>query len=282
VIHGGSVGQGKRFGLLAATAAATALIPSSAFGANSVSQTGSPDVVKKGNDVTYTVTVTNTGSSVEDETNVALLTLKAGGERPADNPYKSVVPSQGSCQIASSGSSFGDYHSASCPLGSLAPGASAQITAISTVNEGADHDATLVGCFGSGFSCGPVFGSPNSAIARTLVDAPPVIEGSKKIKVKGLPAGCADRDFKLTATAKGAKKVTGAYSGPRTEEGGPALDEDFEQRSLKTGKGAKLSATIPAGRLSAGYYEIKLAAKYENGPKQKTTIFMQRCGLAPV
>ena len=51
--------------------------------------------------------------------------------------------------------------------------------------------------------------SNNAAFGRVTVSTPPLITGSKKIKLKGLPSGCATGDFTLRAVAEvaGVKKM---------------------------------------------------------------------------
>jgi uncharacterized protein DUF11 len=264
-------GQGAMFlGALTAALTVVALVAAPAFGANSISQTGSPGVVKKGSDATYMVTVTNGGSSQEENTLVQMGSGEPGSSTPTSNIYKSVQPTQGSCEVPYP-------YLANCELGTLAPGQTVQITAVSTIYEPADHRAALVPCFVAYICGGPAPG--DLVTVRTLVDAPPEIEGSKKIKLKRLPSACAERDFKFTATAKGAKKIVAKWTGPHDADGGQDPD-DPKQGGKFAAKGRKLKATFPAGKVEPGFYEIKLAAKYEGKPKQKTRVFLQRCGDA--
>ena len=225
-----------------------------------VSLDGPGGPIPKGQTAEYTAVVTNVGDGAafpEDE--VGLYSYRVGGERPVANPFVSATVSTGApCRIERFPSSFGDYHSAVCSVGGLAPGDSIQIVARAEVNESMDMTA-------------------GTDKVTTLVDAPPVVTGSEKIKVAGLPDSCAHSSFTLKAKAKGAKKVAASLVGPLNSEGKPPAGEVAKNRRLGAAKGAKLKAEVDAGTLDPAFYEIKLAAKYYGKPKQTASVLFQRC-----
>jgi hypothetical protein len=223
---------------------------------------GPPGPIPKGETATYRAMVTNVGTGAADaEATVGIYTYRVNGERPVQNPFRSVVQTgPGECRVELFPSSFGDYHSAVCPVAGLAPGASTEITAIAEVNESMDVHADWT-----------------QQVVTTLVDAPPQVSGSSKIKLTGLPQACAAGDFTLKAKAKGAKKMTAALVGPLNQFGKPEAGDFSKSRKLETAKGAKLKAPIDASGLQPAFWEIKLAAKYDGKPKQKTSVLFQSC-----
>jgi hypothetical protein len=226
-----------------------------------VSLSGPAGPIPKGQTADYTAVVTNVGDgAASPEETIGLYSYRAGGERPVQNPFRSVAQtSGGGCSIARTPSSFGDYHSATCSVGGLGPGQSTTIVATIEINESMD------------------LSSIGNDVVTTLVDAPPEVSGSKQVKVGGLPRGCAASDFKLSARAKGAKKVTAALHGPLTVEGKPENSGEGFAKKLATANGPKLTARVGAGDLPPAYYGIKLAAKYEDRPKQKASVLFQAC-----
>jgi hypothetical protein len=225
-----------------------------------VSLDGPAGPIPKGQTAEYTAIVTNVGDGPafpEDE--VGLYSYRVGGERPVANPFVSATVSTGApCRIERFPSSFGDYHSAVCSVDGLAPGESAQIVARAEVNESMDVTA-------------------GADKVTTLVDAPPVVTGSAKIKLGGLPDSCARSSFTLKAKAKGAKKVVATLVGPLNAEGKPPAGEVAKNRKLSTAKGSKLKADVDAANLDLAFYEIKVAAKYDGKPKQTASVLFQRC-----
>src|SRR4051794_35228662 len=99
-----------------------------------ITQTASAAKVKPGGIVTFDVTVTNNGTAANDQVDLNFLGLSGHGKAAA-NPYTASSTSQGSC-IDDSSESFGMvYHSITCNLGALAPGASAQVQVSAQVNQ---------------------------------------------------------------------------------------------------------------------------------------------------
>ncbi len=225
-----------------------------------VSLDGPPGPIPKGQTADYTAVVTNVGDGPafpEDE--VGLYSYRVSGERPVDNPFVAATVSTGApCRIERFPTRFGDYHSAVCSVGGLAAGESARIDARVQVNESMDMTA-------------------GADKVTTLVDAPPEVSGSKKIKLRGLPDSCARSSFTLKAKAKRAKKVVATLVGPLNVDGKPLAGEFAKHRRLGTAKGAKLKAEVDVDKLDLAYYEIKLAAKYDGKPKQKASVLFQRC-----
>lgn len=177
------------------------------------------------------------------------------------NPYLAFAPTD-SCARDRWDTKFGTYYFLNCNL-PLAPNESVQVYSTVQINESMDHNAFVDGA--------------GSAVVTTLVDAPPVKSGSKKIKVKGLPDGCASSDFSLKAKARGAKKIVATLRGPLNADGKPEDGGFSDSRKLETAKGAKLKAPVDVGKLESAYYEIKLAAKYDGKPKQKASVLFQSC-----
>jgi hypothetical protein len=245
---------------LCAAAPASAGLGEEGFPDLAVSLDGPPGPIPKGQTAEYTAIVTNAGDGPafpEDE--IGLYSYRVNGDRPVDNPFVSATVSTGApCRIERFPSSFGDYHSAVCPVGGLGPGQTVQIVASAEVNESMDMTA-------------------GADRVTTLVDAPPVVTGSTKIKLAGLPDSCAASSFTLKAKAKGAKKVVAAIVGPLNAEGKPPAGEFAKNRKLGAAKGAKLKTEVDVADLDVAFYEIKLAAKYDGKPKQTASVLFQRC-----
>jgi hypothetical protein len=236
------------------------------FAETNVSVTGPAGPISKGEVATYTAVATNQGDGPEAEDALLYLnSYRVDGDRPVPNPFQSVESARGGCAIRRTSSSFGDYHSATCSIANLAPGESLQVTARIEINESMD-------LYGSSDTL-----SSNTPDVTTFVDAPPEVSGSKKIKLRGLPPSCASKDFTLKASAKRAKKITAALIGPLNAEGKPPAGESSKSKNLVSANGAKLNAPVDVGKLGPAYYEIKLAAKYEDRPKQNASVLFQRC-----
>jgi hypothetical protein len=240
--------------------------PSGASAALTFTNVPSATEVRSGETVQFTMTVHNTGPGAE-QVDVGTIELRAGGEKAVNNPVESVSSAHGQCSIDPV-DSYG-YRGVTCRL-TVPAGQSAQIIEVVRVNESMDNFAGVLDSFGAI--------SPPADTARVWAIYPPRISGSNKIKIKGLPGGCVDNDFKLTVSSKGAKKITAALAGPYDEWHGRLYGSGF---SMKIGaeKGKKMKLEVPLERERAGFYDLKLAAKFENKPKQKTEVSIQRCGI---
>jgi hypothetical protein len=239
----------------------------------SVEQTVSTHQVAPGGTVKITATVKNVGSEAAPEVGVELNSLAAHGAG-ADNPYQSVTVSQGTCTIES-GQAYGyTYHFTPCKLGELAPGASVRIEATVQINQTAVHSVVLLGRGGEGLATDDNFQN-NQVSDRITVSSPPVVTGSKKIKISGLPKGCASGDFTLTASssAKGVKKMrVSLFLGFNDEgEGG-----EFQ----KTAKGHRIAAKVPVSRITfelGKVYTLKIKAKRGSAGALVSTVSFQIC-----
>jgi hypothetical protein len=222
-----------------------------------LSQRDSADPVQPGALVTYTVSVRNVGSDpTPPHFTVELAAFGIDSNKAVNNPYRSARSTKGTCEItntdAADPGSYG-YKWVDCTIGVLAPGATATITAVVEMNESMDHDVGVL----EGAEYTPL---PRE---RTTVSTPATVRGSTKIKLKGLPQGCATGDFTLKAKAKpnDVKKMVAALEG----------------KKLEVVKDDKLKATVPATELEYGFHDLKLSAKRESGAKLKTAVTFQRC-----
>lgn len=238
-----------------------------------IAQTPSAHVVAPGGTVKISATVKNLGSAADPEVDAELDSLAAHGAG-ADNPYQSFTVSQGQCTIET-GQAYGyTYHFLVCKLGELAPGASAQIEATVQINQTAVHSAVLLGGGGEGLLTDDNF-TNNTAADRITANAPPVVTGSKKIKLKGLPKGCASEDFTLVASssAKGVKKMRVSLFLGFNDEG---VGGEFE----KTVHGHRIVAKVPVSRIDfqlGKTYELKIKAKRGSAGALKKTVSFEVC-----
>lgn len=230
-----------------------------------ITQTPSAHVVAPGGTVKISATVKNVGTVADPEVDAELDSLAAHGAG-ANNPYQSFTVSQGNCTIES-GQAFGyTYHFLVCKLGELAPGASAQIEAMVQINQTAVHSAVLLGGGGVGVLTDDNFEN-NIASDRITINAPPVVTGSKQIKLKGLPKGCVSEDFTLTASskAKGVKKMRISL-----------FDAGFE----KTARGHRITAKVPVSKIEfqlGKTYELKIKAKRGSAGALLKTVSFEIC-----
>src|SRR5215208_3692656 len=224
------------------------------------SRTASPKPVAKGELVTITVNVSNPGPGAvsSDQAQVEIFPLKGSTERAANNPYDSVTASQGACTITPTGA----YQVADCALGEMPAGASAQIIAVLRVNESMNHVA-----------------APKSATWSELsvaASTPPVVAGSAKLKLAGLPGGCVPGDFTLTVTApaRRAKQVRATLFLGYDDTG----DGITWQRSAK---GRRLKITVPASQIleprTGKAYKLTLQATRRGAPALKRTVTFELC-----
>jgi hypothetical protein len=241
-----------------------------------ISSKPSARIVKAGERVSFDVTVANRGPEASEGVFVNLFSLRGRGQG-ANNPYASVVPSQGVCK-ETSGEAFGYYYySWVCELGPIAAGASAGIAAVVTVNESMNHlSALLPNAYEGGYSDRD--NSNNEAVDRITASTPPVITGSKKIKLRGLPEGCAPGDFILRASTRvrGIKKMSASMDLGFDQEG----SGQFWQKVVR---GHRMVAKVPASRLSDELmtsYKLHVKAKKGGGRKLEAVVVLQRCGPA--
>jgi hypothetical protein len=181
----------------------------------------------------------------------------------------SVSTTQGTCPDRSEG----DYHSLVCSLGPLASGASATIVAVVEVNESMNHFSALLPTpFEGGYQ--DADNSDNESEGRVTASVPPTIAGSKKIKLSGLPAGCAPGNFTLraVANAKGVKKMRASLFYVDASGDG--------QTWQKVSAGNHLTAKVPAARLPAtlgAFYTLKVKAKRGGKAPLTATVTLQPC-----
>lgn len=237
----------------------------------SIRQTESATVVNKGGLVNFTVDVANVGT-VNDEGVFAELGSLAAFGRGADTPFQSFSTSQGICADRSAAAFGTVYHFIVCELGPLAPGASAHITATAKVNQTAVFSSHLLpNAFEGGFVDSNE--SNNHDGARVTASAPPVLTGSPKIKVTGLPKGCASGDFTFTAVAKvsGVKKMKAVLFYWDGEEG---------VTWTRIAKGKRLKAKVPVSRLPNDLgktYKLKIKAKRGGGKRLTKVVEFEVC-----
>jgi hypothetical protein len=237
----------------------------------SISQTQSATVIEKGGLVTFTAEVKNKGTETDEAVFVELSSLGGHG-LGADDPYQSFSTSQGSCSDQSAPAYGTVYHLIVCELGALAPGASARITAVVQANQSAHYFAYLLpNAHEGGYQ--DADNSDNAVFARVTASTPPVVTGSKKIKLTGLPEGCARSDFTLRAVARvnGVKKMKASIFYLVNGDG---------QTWQKATSGDHLTAKVPASRLSNElglYYKLVIKAKQGGGKHLTTTVTFQPC-----
>lgn len=268
------VSRFKAITIVTAIAGALAA-PAAADASNelAISAVPSATVVKAGEPVTFKVTVTNLGTEAYEGVFVSLSSLRGRGQG-ANNPYLSVSPSQGACRDSSGPASGFYYYNFVCELGPLASGASARITAVVTVNESMNHFASLLpNAFEGGFQDDD--NSNNEAVDRISASSPPVLTGSKKLKLTGLPVGCASKDFTLRATTnvKGVKKMAAVMFLGFSPEG-------EGQEWQKVTRGNHLVAKVPVSRLVpelGADYKLKVKAKRGGAKPLKVTVTFQLC-----
>jgi hypothetical protein len=236
-----------------------------------ISQTQSATVIDKGGLVTFNAEVKNKGTVDAENVYVELSSLGGHG-LGADDPYQSFSTSQGTCTDKSSAAYGTVYHFIVCELGPLAVGASAKITAVVQANQSAHYFAYLLPTpYEGGYQDGD--NSDNAVATRVTVSTPPVLTGSKKIKISGLPKGCASADFTLRAKAKisGVKKMKASLFYFVNGDG-----VTFQ----KAASGDHLTAKVPVSKLSNElglFYKLVIKAKQGGGRHLTTTVTFQPC-----
>lgn len=245
----------------------------------SIEQSASSTVVKKGGTATITVTVKNDGSeAVPPGIGVEMLGL-GGGDVITENPSVSASPSQGSCGQADSSDSV-EF----CPIGELAAGASMHITVVVRMEETMNHDVGFVPEDGNGQPSNGEYADSDYrndvAFLKISASAPPVLTGSSKIGLPGLPEGCVSGNFPLhvVVAAAGVKKIAAS------------LFLGFDQNGAgqewhRTSHGSnQLRATVPVSQMEeyrhpflATFYKLKIKARLEGGTRLKRTVEFQLC-----
>jgi uncharacterized repeat protein (TIGR01451 family) len=152
-----------------------------------ISKSASPDSVKPGDTLTYTITVTNQGSVVAEKVIVV------------DNLPSSVTFV--SCSASGNGLCLGSGNNRRVTFGALPAGASAIITLVTTVNDSVTNNTVIINT--ATVSAANADSNPiNNAVtaATTVAGAPPVIECPGNI-IRSLAAGqcSAVIDFPLPA-----------------------------------------------------------------------------------
>jgi Domain of unknown function DUF11 len=229
-----------------------------------LSLAASATLVEPGESVTFTVAVANQGAEATDNITISTLGLRGFGQG-SDTPLQSFSASQGSCKD-NSGPAYGYYYyGVLCETGPIAPGASARITFVVKVNESMNQLATLLS------------GARERQIGtKVSANTPPIVTGSKKVKLTGLPSGCSKGDFtiRVTTKAKGVKKMSALL------ELGTYSDEGELQVWQKVVRGNTLVAKVPASQLpdTLGVsYELRVKAKRGAAGPLKKTVTFQPC-----
>ena len=119
---------------------------------------------------------------------------------------------------------------------------------------------------------------PNdSSFMRVAASAPPVVTGSKKIKLPGLPGGCISGDFplKVIPAARGVKKISASLFLGFGPEGGGGEWQNI-------GHGPRMETTVPASRVEPGpildaVHKLKIKVRLKGGIRLKRTVEFQLC-----
>lgn len=272
-----------RYAVLASLLVATVWLGAGAASAQasrdlSVEQSASSTLVKKGDTVTIDLTVKNDGTeAVPPGIGVEMIGL-GGGDVITENPYVSVSPSQGSCTQVH-GSSSVEF----CSIGELAAGATMHITAVVRMEETMNHDVGFIPEDGSGQPGNGEYADSNphndGQFLKISASSPPVLTGSSKIHLPGLPEGCFSGDFQLhvVVAAPAVKKVAASLFLGFDQEG-------VGQEWQKTAHGSQLRATVPISQMleyrhpyAATVYKLKIKARVHGGSRLKRTVEFQLC-----
>jgi Domain of unknown function DUF11 len=247
-------------------------LPAAAHAAGDVAigQRPSSDVIKPGGTVTIDITVTGLGSVQSSGGDVFVSMLSTSGHGlPADNPYQSIKSSQGACKDTSEPE---EAHSALCSLGAVPPGVSVHIVAEITVRQSMNHLAYVRA---EGYRTYFDENARNNESAVTVyADKPPIVSGSKKLVLKGLPNGCFSKNFKLliVARARNIKKVI-FFALPIDEFGN---GNGFRRAA----KSSRLRVTVPVSKFVPDLgvqYDFKVKARPRGRPPLKATVSFERC-----
>ena len=222
----------QRLGVIVGIAAVvSAVLASTAAASVTVTASASADVVNRGATVADTFTVANSTPGCtefcEGVYSLDMLLVRTKSDAAVDNPFLSVTTTFGTCRIDPV-DSYG-YHYAVCDFGPLsAMPATIQVVASIQANESFDNFAGL--------------GLDGQSIEETVnpitrVIYPPDVSGSGKLRLKGLPPGCASEDLKLKARAKGdIGRFTATLAGPRDEWGARYADSFGKTIARATGQ----------------------------------------------
>ena len=249
--------------LLAAVWLGAGAATAEASGDLAIKQSASSTKVEKGDKVTITVTVKNDSSEVVPAgTGVEMAGLGAG-EKVSKNPYLSVSPSQGSCTRVNGSKSI-EF----CPVGELAPGAKMHITAVVRMEETMTHNV--------GFAFVGENGQPSTTtyhdsvfnndigILKIAATTRPILTGSPKIHLPGLPTSCVKGNLKLQAVV----------AAPKVQEVAASL-EGWRQASQGSNQ---LRATVPVPRNHhPSPYKLKIKARLQGGTQLERVVEFQPC-----
>jgi hypothetical protein len=123
-----------------------------------------------------------------------------------------------------------------------------RLAATVKVNESMNHFAALLpDAYSGGFNDGHNLN--NEAVDRISASTPPTLSGSRKIKLRGIPTGCATGDFTLRASTKvrGVKKWPPSVVGLRRRRRRAGMEEGREGEAAGC-EGAGLSPGPGTGR----------------------------------
>jgi hypothetical protein len=241
-----------------------------------VTQSASATVVPKGQTVTITATVKNLGNEANQIEPKLQLYGVAGPNSGAANPYQSFSAPPGGCWDESGG----HHLTLTCQLGSIPGGASVQVSEVVTVNETMRQSAVLglgpEGGLERFVERGEANTSNNGDEIKISASTPPVITGSPKIRISGLPTGCVRSDFplKVTVAAAAVKKVVvSVYLG--FEEHGYGIWR-------RVGRGPRLRVIVPASRITQPpklqtAHFLKIKARLKDGTRLERTVEFELC-----
>jgi len=238
----------------------------------SVTQQVSSRLVEPGTPITITITVAATGARPVDDVEVDTISRRPEALDGLNDPHTSVTTTQGACAIVPGFTP--PTNELSCKLGTIQPGTSVTITTSVTMTQAAD----LFVLAGVGVETNDIVN----------VDGPPVITGSRRAKLAGIPKGCVPGDFRLTITAPASPKATSveAYASL------PESPNDSSDLTLwkATARGTRLRTVVPASKIvitqtnSSGdrvkfdqAYQLHVIVHRRHAAALKTTIAFKLC-----
>lgn len=140
---------------------------------------GTPDAVKTGGQITYTITATNQGTSVAPAVNLTDLVGLDG------TTFVSVTSTQGTC----SPPSLGDRGAVGCRLGELGPGASARVTLVVRAGLNVQFPFQITNTALAVALIDGRFNQVSATATNTLLPSPIIVSASvsgKRLSVDGL------------------------------------------------------------------------------------------------